>query len=84
VAAAQYRQAVHGGLVADNRLASGLSRVLESPRRTRGAIRVAGSTGWSRGNFVRWMFEDYPRAIALTPRRWHRGVLHGAGAFIQP
>ncbi len=82
--AAHYRRALRGGLVADDRLASALSRVLESPGRTRGAIRVAGSTGWSRRHFVRWMFEDYPRAIALTPRRWHRGVLHGAGAFIQP
>jgi 2-polyprenyl-6-methoxyphenol hydroxylase-like FAD-dependent oxidoreductase len=82
--AAHYRQALHGSLVADDRLASGLSRVLESPRRTRGAIRVAGSTGWSRRNFVRWMFEDYPRAIALTPRRWHRGVLRGPGAFSRP
>jgi geranylgeranyl reductase family protein len=82
--AAHYHRALRGGLVADDRLASALSGVLESPCRTRGAIRVAGFTGWSRRHFVRWMFEDYPRAIALTPRRWHRGVLHGAGAFIQP
>jgi hypothetical protein len=82
--ARHYRRALRGSLVADDWLAAGLSRVLESPRRTRGAIRVAGSIGWSRRNFVRWMFEDYPRAIVLTPRRWHRRALHGPGAFSQP
>jgi geranylgeranyl reductase family protein len=82
--ARHYRRALRGSLVADDWLAAGLSRVLESPRRTRGAVRVAGSIGWSRRNFVRWMFEDYPRAIALTPRRWHRRALHGPGAFSQP
>jgi hypothetical protein len=27
------------------------------------------------------MFEDYPRAILATPYRWHRGMLHGPGAY---
>jgi hypothetical protein len=27
------------------------------------------------------MFEDYPRAVLLTPERWRRGMLTGAGAF---
>ena len=30
---------------------------------------------WTRRNFARWLFEDYPRAAALTPRRWHRRFL---------
>jgi geranylgeranyl reductase family protein len=79
--AAHYQRALRGGMAADDRLASILSGVLKSASRTRGAIRVAGSTPWTRRNFVRWMFEDYPRAVALTPRRWHRGMLHGPGAF---
>ena len=24
------------------------------------------------------MFEDYPRAMIATPRRWHRGMFTGA------
>jgi geranylgeranyl reductase family protein len=80
-AAAHYQRALHAGIVADDRLASTLSRLLKNATCTRGAIRLAGSTGWSRRNFARWMFEDYPRAVALTPRRWHRGILHGPGAF---
>ena len=30
----------------------------------RAAIRAAGLTPWTRRNFARWMFEDYPRAAA--------------------
>ena len=36
------------------------------------ALRAANATPWTRRNFARWMFEDYPRALVLTPRRWHR------------
>jgi menaquinone-9 beta-reductase len=27
------------------------------------------------------MFEDYPRALLLTPSRWHRGAFTGPGAY---
>jgi hypothetical protein len=30
------------------------------------------------------MFEDYPRALVLTPDRWHRGMFHGPGAYRVP
>jgi hypothetical protein len=36
---------------------------------------VAGATDWTRRNFARWLFEDYPRAIVATPRRWGDHVL---------
>ena len=32
------------------------------------------TTPWTRRNFARWLFEDYPRAVVATPRRWHRGL----------
>ena len=44
------------------------------------ALTMVGATGWTRRNFGRWMFEDYPRAILATPRRWRRGMFNGAGA----
>jgi hypothetical protein len=47
----------------------------------RAAIRVAGRSDWTRRNFGRWLFEDEPRAAALTPRRWHRRFLAQDGAF---
>jgi menaquinone-9 beta-reductase len=81
VAAARYNHVVRAGLAADDRLAATLSRVLRHGRAATGAIGLAGATDWTRRNFARWMFEDYPRAVMLTPRRWQRGVLHGAGAW---
>jgi hypothetical protein len=27
------------------------------------------------------MFEDYPRALLLTPDRWHQGMFAGGGAY---
>jgi menaquinone-9 beta-reductase len=58
-----------------------LVRALRHRKGARAAVRVAGASAWTRRNFARWLFEDYPRAIAATPRRWHRGVLTGPGAY---
>jgi geranylgeranyl reductase family protein len=77
----RYRDAVERALGRDLRFASLLQRVLGSSLGARGAIRAAGLTEWTRRNFARWMFEDYPRAVLLTPDRWRRGVLTGRGAF---
>ena len=57
-------------------MSAALGRVLAHERGARGAIRVLARSGeWGRRNFARWMFEDEPRAVALTPSRWHRRVL---------
>ena len=42
---------------------------------------VAASGDWGRRNFARWMFEDEPRAVLLTPSRWHRRLLRRSGAY---
>lgn len=78
-AAARYRRLVRAGLGADDRLALGLSRVLGHVRGARGAVRAAAGNDWTRRNFARWMFEDYPRAALVTPRRWH--TFKSKGAF---
>ncbi len=76
-----YGQAVARDLVSDHRLARRLSAVLASPRRAEWALRAADAHPWTRRNFARWMFEDYPRAIIGTPRRWERGQFHRPGAY---
>jgi hypothetical protein len=43
---------------------------------------VAASGAWGRRNFARWMFEDEPRALVLTPSRWHRKFLGRPGAYV--
>lgn len=76
-----YERRVRAALVADHRMSLLLIRALKHRKGARAAVRVAGATAWTRRNFARWLFEDYPRAIVATPRRWHRGVLTGPGAY---
>ena len=80
-AAGLYRRSVMGAMAVDNRMAALLSRALGHRKGARGAVRIAATTEWTRRNFARWMFEDYPRAVLLTPARWRRRMLSGPGAF---
>ena len=77
----RYRREVARNLAPNHHLSTALSRVLRHRKGARGAVRVAGATDWTRRNFARWLFEDYPRAALLSPRRWERGLLSGEGAF---
>ena len=81
-AGAAYESAVRAGLAVDNRLAARLSQVGIAHRKgLRLTLRLAGATPWTRRNFARWLFEDYPRAVVGTPHRWHRGMFTGPGAY---
>jgi flavin-dependent dehydrogenase len=82
-AALRYEAAVRQDLFADHRMSVLLSRALSHRKGARIAIRVAGTTQWTRHNFARWLFEDYPRALAVTPARWRRGALSGSGAYLR-
>jgi flavin-dependent dehydrogenase len=77
--AGRYRRAVRRRLAVDLRFAGLLQRVLAWPWGARGAIRAVDQSDWTRRQFARWMFEDYPRGLLLTPSRWQRGALTGAG-----
>lgn len=76
-----YTAAVEMELGADHRFAAVLGGLLSTPLGARGCVRAAGLSDWTRRNFARWLFEDYPRALILTPRRWHRGMFTGRGAY---
>ena len=78
---ARYEHEVRRELVADDRMARVLIPLLARPAIAGAALRATGATAWTRRNFARWMFEDYPRAMVATPRRWHRGMFTGPGAF---
>jgi len=77
----RYRRSVERALGADLRFAGALQRVLARPAGARAALRAVDLSPWTRRNFARWMFEDYPRAQLLTPRRWRRRMLTGPGAY---
>jgi menaquinone-9 beta-reductase len=79
---AHYEQAVRSHLGPDHRMAFALQRMMRSETICRGSLAISGSTNWTRSNFARWLFEDYARGIALTPRRWKRGLMSGKGAYL--
>lgn len=67
---------------ADHKMSALLGKILATTVGARGALRIVDTSQWARSNFARWMFEDEPRAIAFTPRRWHRRFLSRPGAFV--
>jgi flavin-dependent dehydrogenase len=79
--AERYEASVRSELLPDHRMSALLSRALRHRKGARTALRVAGATAWTRRNFARWLFEDYPRAMVGTPRRWHRGMFTAPGAY---
>lgn len=77
-----YEREVKHHLLADHKMSLALGSVLAKPWGARGALRVVANSGdWGRKNFARWMFEDEPRALVLTPSRWHRRFLDRPGAY---
>jgi 2-polyprenyl-6-methoxyphenol hydroxylase-like FAD-dependent oxidoreductase len=81
VAAGRYTGSIGRGLAVDHKLAAALSSVLATEKGADASVRIAGTSDWTRRNFGRWLFEDYPRALLGTPWRWHRGMFTGPGAF---
>lgn len=77
----RYDAAVHASLTIDHALADLLVRALRHRKGNRTALWLTDRSDWTRRSFARWLFEDYPRAVLATPRRWHRGVLSGPGAY---
>ena len=57
-----------------------LQSILSRPTGTEFALRLAAQTNWTKRNFARWMFEDYPRALLFTPKRWKKGIFGSEGA----
>jgi geranylgeranyl reductase family protein len=78
---ADYARLVHRALGRDLRFAAALQKILRHPIGSRAAIRAADLTPWTRRNFARWMWEDYPRAVLGTPDRWRRGMFCVPGAW---
>jgi geranylgeranyl reductase family protein len=78
----QYETELLKGMGRDHRLARTLSDLLASPRTAEMALGLTGACDWTRRNFARWLFEDYPRAAALNPHRWRPGSIVTGGAYV--
>lgn len=77
-----YVAALEAGMMKDHRLAGLLSAILGTRYGAKLSLFAVRTNGWTRRNFARWLFEDYPRALLLTPKRWNRTVFKQAGAFL--
>jgi geranylgeranyl reductase family protein len=80
-AAKAYRRNVLGGLAVDDWVGNCLSRHLARTRHPSRWMTIATATPQIRRFFPRWMFEDYPRGLPLTPRRWRQGNFDSPPAF---
>ncbi len=80
-AAHRYTRVVRWGLALDDRLSKKLSAVLARPGGSGRALALVDRSDWRRRNFARWMFEDYPRAVLVTPHRWQRRMFSRPGAY---
>ncbi|MGH9076858.1 MAG: NAD(P)/FAD-dependent oxidoreductase [Acidimicrobiales bacterium] len=81
-AGASYTRTVSRTLATDDRLSRVLSAMLRRPSSP--WMTLAAANDWTRRNFARWMFEDYPRALLATPRRWHHGAWRGPAPYATP
>jgi len=82
-AEAIYKRAIADELGHDHQFAERLQKLLEKSETTELALKLANYNDWTRRNFARWMFEDYPRALALTPNRWSSNMFNLDGAYQQ-
>ena len=78
---ARYVRDAQAEFALDHRLAQRLSCVLAHERLAELSLGAVAWSGWTRRQFARWMFEDYPRAAVATPRRWRRGMVTAHGAY---
>ena len=78
-----YSRSLDHTLLADHRMSSTLGKWMSSPKVARMVLALVDTNDYTRRNFVRWMFEDEPRAIVFTPRRWHRKFLKRSGAYVR-
>jgi flavin-dependent dehydrogenase len=79
--AVRYRGALDAELGRDMRFARFLLRALRHRRGVEWAFAAIDTNSWTRRNFARWMYEDYPRALVLTPSRWRDHSMRGRGAY---
>lgn len=77
----RYTRSVRRGLVADHRMSLLLLRALRHRKGVRFPVWLLDQSAWARRNFARWLWEDYPRAMIVTPSRWRRGMFTGPGAY---
>lgn len=78
----QYQGRLRREMIRDHALARTLSTMLAKPWGAEAALAATGTSAWSKRNFLRWLFEDYPRAAAFNPERWNRSTFATEPAYV--
>jgi geranylgeranyl reductase family protein len=82
--AERYRAGVRRSLGRDHLLARWCRGIFSAPLGARVTLRIVDGGDFMRRNVARWLFEDYPRAIVVTPGAWPAAVRRSPGAFADP
>jgi geranylgeranyl reductase family protein len=69
-AAKYYRNYIRRGMAVDNSVAGSIAKLVRHEKAARAVIRLAPKLNKLDHYAIRWVFEDNPRAAALTPWRW--------------
>ncbi|HLX78833.1 MAG TPA: geranylgeranyl reductase family protein [Acidimicrobiales bacterium] len=80
-AAEHYGRVVSCTIGRDHHLASVCHRLFSHPVGAKAVLRFVDSGSFVRRNVARWLFEDYPRAIAASPFSWPEAFRHREGAW---
>lgn len=72
LAARRYAAEVRRTLGTEHRMGRALSGLVGSAGGAEGVVRVAGASRWTRRAAGRWLFEDVPRTLPVTPSSWRR------------
>jgi flavin-dependent dehydrogenase len=71
-AARHYVRHIRRGMAVDNGVAGAIAKLVRSEKAARAVIRMTPFLNSLDHYAVRWVFEDNPRAAAITPWRWRQ------------
>lgn len=78
-----YLEEIKRHLHRDFKLARRIGRILRTPAGADLAVALSGLTPFTRKQFARWLFEDYPRALMITPDRWRASLLPTKSTWLE-
>ncbi|MDA8290959.1 MAG: geranylgeranyl reductase family protein [Actinomycetota bacterium] len=81
-AARRYAAEVRRTLAVEHRIGRALSSVASRALGAEAIVRAAGVSASTRRAAGRWLFEDVPRSLPLSPSTWRRGVLGAPAPYV--
>ncbi|HTX00549.1 MAG TPA: FAD-dependent monooxygenase [Acidimicrobiales bacterium] len=79
--AGRYRSAVGRTLARDHAVARACRALMARPLGAGLAVAATGARPWTRSSSARWLFEDWPRGVLLSPGSWRELRRERPGPF---